>query len=275
MRMSNPRRAGRALVAVGVFGVLASVVGVVVGWRLVTELDTAVGRSLTLTSEALVALESSVEVAEGALVLIDTGLASTETTTRDVSAALEEGEELFDATATLTEDQIATSLEAVEGTLPSLIEVAGVIDRTLSALSALPLGPAYDPQVPFDESLRGLQSELDGLPEDLRAQADLIRGAGGSLATVRDGTGDIADSLAELQTALSASAELLGEYTATAGQARELVTESEASLEAQLRLARALICTLGLVLASGQLVPLGAGWLLLHPERARKLLEEG
>jgi hypothetical protein len=275
MHMSNRRRAGRLLLAVGVLGVLASTAGVVVGWRLVTELDTAVGRSLTLTSEALVALESSVEVAEGALVLIDQGLASTEATTRDVSAALEEGETLFEATATLTENEIATSLEAVEGTLPSLIEVAAVIDRTLSALSSLPLGPAYDPQEPFDSSLRQLQTELDGLPEDLREQAGLIRGAGDSLATVRDGTGDIADSLGELQIALSASAELLGEYTATASQARELVTESEASLEGQLWLARVMIVVLGAVLASAQLVPLGAGWLLLHPDRARKLFEEG
>jgi hypothetical protein len=266
------RQAGLALLGIGGLGVVVSLVATVVGLRFLGQLDTALVDSVGVAAEAVDALGSTVDLAGETVSSITVILSRTAASTRDLSAALADAEEVLLATADLSEQQIAGSLEAVEDTLPALIQVAAVIDRTLSALSVVPFGPDYDPAEPFDDSLRALQTELDGLPEALRAQAALIRDGGRDLATTREGTTAIADDLDELQTTLASSGALLDRYAATASEARQLVTRDD--LGRQLTLARVLVVVLGLTLAAGQLLPLGAGWLLLRPELARRVLAE-
>jgi hypothetical protein len=264
------RRAGLALLGIGGLGIVVSLVATVVGLRFLGQLDTALVDSVGVAAEAVDALGATVDLAGETISSVNVILSRTAASTRDLSAALADAEEVLLATADLSEQQIAGSLEAVEDTLPALIQVAAVIDRTLSALSVIPFGPDYDPAEPFDDSLRALEGELDGLPEALRAQAALIRSGGQDLATTREGTTAIADDLDDLHATLAASGDLLDRYAMTASEARQLVTRDD--LGRQLTLARVLVIVLGLTLAAGQLLPLGAGWLLLRPELARSFL---
>jgi ABC-type transporter Mla subunit MlaD len=264
--------AGKAFIAAGAVGIVASLLGMVVAVAVTAELDRSMRRSLELTGEALEALDASVDVAEETVILVERSLASTEATTRDLVVAFEDGEALLAATADLSEGQIASSLEAVENALPTLIEVAEVMDTTLTALSALPFGPSYDPDEPFDDSLRAVQAELDGLPDDLRAQADLIREAGANLGTVGEGTAAIADDLGGLRDTLDTAASVLGTYARTADEARDLVQQSESNLGRQLVTLRLLIVVGGLAVAAGQVVPLSIGWALRNPDAFRTFL---
>jgi ABC-type transporter Mla subunit MlaD len=153
----------------------------------------------------------------------------------------------------------------VDDALPALIDVAAVIDRTLSALSDVPFGPDYDPAEPFDESLRSIQRELDGLPEALRAQADLVRQASGSLAEVRTGTTSIADQLDELERSLRDADRLMDGYADTTARARTVVERRQRELDGDLRSARLLVVALGLTVAAANVAPIGLGWVLDHP----------
>jgi ABC-type transporter Mla subunit MlaD len=109
----------------------------------------------------------------------------------------------------------------------------------------VPFGPDYDPAEPFDESLRSIQRELDGLPEALRAQADLVRQASGSLAEVRTGTTSIADQLDELERSLRDADRLMDGYADTTARARTVVERRERELDGDLRSARLLVVALG------------------------------
>jgi hypothetical protein len=266
------RTVGLALLGIGGVGVVVSLVATVVGLRFLGHLDTALEGSVGVAAEAVDALGATVELAGETVAGVTVILDRTARTTTDLSRALADAEDILLATADLSEDQIAGSLQAVESTLPALIQVAAVIDRTLSALSVIPFGPDYDPDEAFDDSLRAIQREFDGLPEALREQAELIRDGAGELGTTREGTAAIARDLRELRTTLVASNELLDRYAATATEARRLVAVDDADLGRQLGLARLLVLVLGLTLAAGQLLPLGTGWLLLRPELARTFL---
>lgn len=256
------------MLGVGAVGVVVSIAGSVVGLRLLTELDRAFAGSVGLTAEAVEALGSSVELAEETVVLLEGSLENTESTTRGLAAAFTEAETVLDATADLSENQIADALEAVERAMPALVEVGGVIDGTLTALSAVPFGPDYSPSEPFDESLRTLQDEIDGLPADLREQAALIRDGTDSLRSVREGTEAIADDLGALHGTLESALGVLRDYSATASRAGDLVGDTDRDLGRQLALSRVLVVVLGATLLAGQLVPLGIGWLLLHRQAA-------
>jgi hypothetical protein len=259
--------------AVGTVGVVTALLGALVGLRATATLADLVADDGVLSADALVTLEGSIVLAQDTVATLEGSLARIETTTRDLAVAFEEGEDLLVATAELSEDEIAPSIAAVEQAMPGLVEAASVIDTALVALSAIPFGPAYDPAEPFDESLRRLEQQLDGLPEDLETQAALIREAGASLGDVRRGTGEVADDLALLHGHLGEAAVLLDGYAETAEDAAAMVTDGRAALGRHLFAARLLIVALGLVLAAGQLVPIGAGWLLLHPERITAFLD--
>jgi ABC-type transporter Mla subunit MlaD len=265
------RTVGLALLGIGGLGVVVSLVATAVALRFLGQLDTALEGSVGVAAEAVDGLGATVELAGETVTGVNAILERTARTTNDLSRALADAEEVLLATADLSEDQIAGSLEAVEGTLPALIQVAAVIDRTLSALSVIPFGPDYDPEETFDDSLRAIQGEFDGLPEALREQAELIRDGAGELGTTREGTAAIARDLGDLRRTLAASNELLDRYAATATEAQRLVMD-DADLGRQLGWARVLVLVLGLTVAAGQLLPLGTGWLLLRPELARTFL---
>jgi hypothetical protein len=266
--------ASTVLLVIGAVGVAVSVLAVVVGLRFLGHLDRALEDSVGVAAEAVEALGSTVEVAGESLTRITVILDGTATTTRDLSAAIADTEAVLRATADLSEDQIAGSLDAVDDALPALIQVAGVIDRTLSGLSVLPFGPDYGPDEPFDDSLRAIQQEFDGLPDALREQASLIRDGSRDLRSVRVGTAVIADDLDALQATLADSAELVDRFAATATSARELVVEDQDGIQRQLGWARVLVVVLGLTFAAGQVLPLGVGWLLRRPEVAAAFLRE-
>lgn len=264
-RSIRPQTAGRVLQVIGAVGVVAGLVGAVVGLRLLGLLDDALEDSLGVSAAAVDALGASVEVAGETLQALDTTLADTARTTRDLGTSLTDAEAVLYATADLSEDDIAGGLAAVQDSLPALIQVASVIDTTLNALSAVPFGPDYDPNEPFPDSLRALQGELDGMPEALIEQAELIRDGADSFGTVRRGTGDIADGLDELHATISSAGDLIDDYATTAGDARDLVTGNQAALDRQLSWARGLVVLLALSFVAGQAVPLGIGWLLTRP----------
>jgi hypothetical protein len=263
---------GRALVAIGTIGVVVTLVATVVGIRLIGSLDRSLNDSVGVAAEAIDALGATVELAGETTARLTVTLRRTAATTRDLSAALSDAEGVLRATADISEEQVAGSVAGVEDALPALVQVAAVIDRTLSALSAIPFGPDYDPEEPLDTSLRTVQAELDGLPEALREQAELIRDASRDLRTARVGTAAIADDLDGLVSTLERSTDLIAQYEATAGQARELVAAED--LSGQLVAARVLLLILGVTVALGQLLPLGAGWLLLRPDAARAFLRD-
>jgi hypothetical protein len=260
------RLAGRALVVVGVLGVVAGLGGIVLGQLLITSADRALRGSLEVSAESVVALQDAIVVAEQTVVLVEGGLGRAEATTADLATTVDDGAGLLRSTADLTEDRLADSLGAFQDSLPGLIAAASVIDTTLSALANLPFGPTYSPDEPFDDSLRELQRSLAGVPEDLRDQADLIRQTGDSLVEVGVGTSAVAADLGAIRAGLEDALDVLAGSTATATSAAALIGETQEGLAAQLRLARVLVVLLGVTTAAGQLVPLALGWGLLRPD---------
>ena len=259
-----PRRVGMAMLGVGALGIVAAVLGTLVGLGLVSRIDATFGNTLTLTSATLETVEESLTVAGNTMALVDEGLTEADGTLRSLVATVDEGEESLAAIAELTGTDVADSLTAVEDSMPALIQVAEAVDTSLSTLSSLPFGPPYNPERPFDDSMRSLQASLDGLPEQLREQSELIASASDNLDEVGRGADGVADSVQALDEGLTDARELLEGYSATATEARSLIDETEAELGRQARLARIMVVVMGVAVALSQVVPLYFGWLLFE-----------
>lgn len=253
------RRFGRAMRVVGLLGVLAGLVAIAIGLWMVRDLDVVLGRSLALTSESLTTVDSSLAVAAGSLDVVRDGLGRAEQTSRGLEGSFVDGADLLDDAGTLLRGDVAASLEAVERSMPALVQVGGTIDSTLRAVGQLPIGLSYDPDEPFDQTLRALQRDLDGLPEDLRTQADTIDGAGENLRTVGRQGEAIAASIGDVRSSLDDAASVLRRYQTTAGQARDLLDQTIADLDRRLIVLRVLVVVLGLIFCAGQVLPLYLG----------------
>lgn len=253
------RRVGRLLRTVGIAGVAAGLIAIVVGLWLLHDLDGMFGRSLHLTSDSMATVDSSLAVAAESVALVEAGLGDAERTSRGLEGSLSEGADLLAETARLTRNDVAESLESLKRSMPALIQVSSTIDTTLRAVDELPVGPEYDPDEPFDESLRALQDDLDGLPGDLRRQADAIDEAGENMAVVSRQSVGIADSMQDVRNNLRQAGRVLSEYQATTGQAHELLERTQADLGRRLWILRSLVIALGLIYCVGQILPIYLG----------------
>lgn len=253
------RRLGRAMRAVGLVGMIAGLLAIGIGLWLLHDLDVLLGRSLVLTADSLTTVDASLHVATDSVAVVGDGLAQAERTSRGLEGSLTEGATLLDETGRLLRGDVASSLESVKRTMPALIQVGGTIDSTLRAVDRLPVGPSYDPDEPFDETLASLRDDLDDLPDDLREQADTIDAAGDNLRIVgRQGT-LVADSITQVRTSLDEASRVLGEYRTTAGQARDLLRQTTDELDRRLLVLRILVVVLGLIYCAGQFLPLYLG----------------
>lgn len=256
--------AGRVMIAVGVFGLLVSVVGGIVGRQLVADLDDGVGQTLTLSAEVLDTVASSFEAAEAALVTVADGVLDAEVAVRTVGESLGDGEAALAAVADLADERLASTVETIEGALTTVEGAATVIDDTLATLGSLPIGPSYDPDRPLGTSIGQVRDALAGLSDQLRDQADQIERTSAQLAAASDGIVGTADALVDLERELTTASELIVDYTDQTEQARVLVAAQQDSLAVSARRAQLLVVALAVAFALGQVVPLYLGVCLLR-----------
>lgn len=266
---------GRLLVAVGTVGAVATLVGTVVGVTVLGSLDRSVRDSVVVTADALDALTATIEIADDVVGEVSSTLFDAALASRAAAGAAESTVDVLDGAAAVTGTEVAGSLESVEAALPALIDVAAVIDSTLGALDRLPVGPTYDPAVPFDDALRDVQQQLDGLPSSLRDQAALLRDGADELGDVGRSARFLGDDLEDLARTLDDTQEVLAEVGATAAAAAATLDEGAAGLTGGITALRVLVAVAGMALVLGQLVPVGLGWLLLDPARLTALLADG
>lgn len=261
----SPASLSRVFRAIAVLGVLAAVTGVAVGWALLGQTEVVLRESLTLTDDTLEALDASAGVAADSVATLGASLTALRTTAENLDTAFDDGEALMDDLAELVRRDVADSIGAVDDALPGLIQVAGTIDATLSALSTLPFGPDYDPQQSFADSLRTLSVSLDGLPDRLREQANQIEVTGESLGAVGEGVGDLVEDLAGFDATLGETTQLLDTYGTTIRDGRELVGQAADDLGRQVLLGRVALLLFALAFASLQVVPLHLAATATHP----------
>ncbi len=245
-----------ALRSVAVLGLVAALLGLVVGWGLLTQAGTALEQSLVLTGDTLEALDASAGVAADSVEVLGTSLAGLRDTADALDTAFADGEVLLTDLGELIRRDVAESVQAIDAALPGLIRVASTIDTTLSALSSLPFGPAYDPSESFADALRTLGVSLDGLPEQLQEQATLIESSAASLGDVGDGVGDLVEDLSAFDATLADTAELLDTYETTITEGSALVEEAADGFGRQIGLGRVVVVLFCLAFAGLQLVPL-------------------
>jgi uncharacterized phage infection (PIP) family protein YhgE len=267
---------GLVLVLIGVGGVGLSIAGIIVGHRIVDEIGDNVLGNLELTSEGLTAVQDTLVLAKDALADVNSGLDTVERMAVNVSMAISDTQPLVEQVSFIASDDLPNSIEAIEETIPSLVQVAGAIDSTLVTLNNFridenilglriqyDLGIDYQPDMPFDESVALIGESLDGLPDRLRALDQSLQTSNDNLGMISEDVLQLSRDLNTINARLAEVDPLLNEYIRIVQDTNDRTRFTRLSLQSQLELIKLVVAIAAIWFGLNQLVPLYVGWEML------------
>lgn len=266
MPPNSDRRLGAAVSIVGLIAAAATVVAVVLGWRMISSPIEQLDRLSTATSDALVTLTDNLALVQDTIAQVQSELTTTGELLGDSAESANQIEAGLSDTADALEGSIPDMVSSVQQALPELIASTSVLEPTLRSLSFL--GVEYDPEVPLNRALRQLSRSLRPLPGELRASGELLASVSGDTEMLASQFNElgltvdaIADDLAEAETLFSEQAE-------AAEATRELVDVERAQLPVLERRARVVLVILGAAIGITQLALALVGWVHWRSEAA-------
>lgn len=269
---------GLALLALSFAG--AYFAGSVIG-----EVSEGLTSTLSLASQSLDSARSTLNLARDTINDVYGGLGTAVDATANASRTIAETRPLLDNTTTVITQEVPEAVEGIQAALPNMIQVAGVIDDTLTTLSSvgidrdipLPFGGSiplrfdlgidYDPDTPFDDSLRVFEASLTGLPESLRGLESDLRTTNDNLALLSADLQATSDNLTTINTRIGEILPLLDQYGVLINDLSATVTQAQFGLGDRLEVARVAAIALLVAVGLSQLAPIYLGWELLTGRR--------
>lgn len=246
---------------------------------------TSVSRSIEVASASLDTARDTLDLARDSIGDVDGGLATAVDATAGAAQTLNDSRPLIDNVAAVTTQEVPEAIEGMQTALPNMIQVAGVIDSTLTTLSSvgidreipLPFGGSiplrfdlgidYNPETSFDESLRVFEASLVGLPESLRGLEDELAATNTNLASLSTDLQETSDNLATINTRIGNLSALFDQYSLLIEDVTDLLEQVEIQLQPRLELIRLVAIALLIALGFSQLAPIYLGWELLTGRR--------
>lgn len=251
-------RAARAMIASAVVGVLVALVGTLIGWQLLGQIDRTTGESVRVSEQALDSIENTIELADSVVASTTVMLGTIEQTMRTASSSFSSTEALVEDLVVLA-DTTGPGLRRVGSTLEQLAEVGTSVDAVLGAVSALPLAPNYDPDAGLGETMQRLADDVEPLGVALEDVSVSLADAAVPLSALNDDLTTLADEVAALDSTLAETQLLLDGYRANVASARQVAADASADLDGNLTWMRLLVVVGGLNFALAQIVPFWFG----------------
>jgi hypothetical protein len=252
--------------AVALLVAAGGVFGAVLGTQVVDSMESTFVEQLDLTEASLEATNDTVAAAQEAVTELAAALDGAATTALIVGGALEATTDLLDEVSVLLGEDVPATIESFRATIPGLISTAEAIDATLRAIDIFTTGD-YDPEVPLDEAIADLDSNIAELPDDLRAQAALLRQANGTLVGVSRSMEQTAQDVVEVRAALTRAGRVLEEQERATDDALDDADALWDDLAQQFDRAGTVVIVMGAALAASQVGSFAFGWFLVAESR--------
>lgn len=232
-------RSRAAITVAGWVGLAASVAALILGWMIVESIVVRLQGPVQLSVATIDAIEETLDLVDSVTGELETGLGTAGDSLAAASAAAADSSGNLEDLADFLDGDLVANIEAIQGSMPAAIQAAGAIDDTLRALSLL--GVDYDPEQPFDESLRAIDAALQDLPTQLTVQAGAVRALVPTTERFAGDAAALASSISALVDDMERSGEILDGYRETVEEARALVDETGATFTTSVWLFRAFI----------------------------------
>ncbi len=248
------RRTGSVLRASAIGGVVVSLVLMVVAWDFLGDLERNVDQSLRIGEDAAVTLGETIDLAAAVIAAVDSGIVTLDEVLDTVELGLADASDVAASTSDLSVT-IADSIDDVDVALRQVESLAATIDSALRAVSRIPLGPDYDPEVSYPEAIADLRAALEPVDAEMRSLAAELDGFAESSGSVGPTLDELQGDLVDARAALAESDALIERYRSAADEAGALAARSRDDLDSSMWWARFTAVLLGLWIIAAQYVP--------------------
>ncbi len=198
---------------------------------------------------------------------------------------------LMDSTTKVVSQDVPANIEAIQATIPNIVQVAAVVDTTLTRLSnfgikqtiPIPFNPItlefdlgidYDPDLPFDESISAMGEGLEGMPEELRSLQGDLETLSADLELLSGDVETAAGDIEAINEEVALFIPIMDEYLRIVGQINDSLVQVRAQLFAQLETVKTVLIVFLVFLSFTQLAPLYLGWELVTGKRPGQVTEQ-
>ena len=134
------RLLGVVMLLIGVGGIVLAILGARMGHRLVDSIAANFDQTLELTSQSLDTVAETLALAKTSITDVNAVMETAETTADNLAQTVTDTRPLLGQISSVASDQVPDSLETIQQAFPSLEQVAGVIDSTLTTLNNFRIG---------------------------------------------------------------------------------------------------------------------------------------
>lgn len=215
--------------AAGITAIVIGVIGLVVGSIVIDSLTSDLRSTLSVSRSAVRTISETVELAAELGEGTTEAMASASRAASSAASATRGAVSGIRTVSSFLETELPGDIEAIHQSLPGAIRAADAIDSTLGALSFI--GLDYRPDEPFGDSLRRIQTALEGLPSEVRAQSDALDVLAPAAEHVASDVDTLAGDLDELRATLVDVDGLADSYSTTVEDAQVAVTDVGVSFD--------------------------------------------
>jgi methyl-accepting chemotaxis protein len=205
---------GLLLIIAAVGGLLFSLYGLVMVWRLRPVALGNAASSLDLVQASLDTTSQGLAVAGQSLDSTLVSISALESAITITSKTFEDTVPLFNTLTDLTSDELPKTVESAQTSLLAAQESAKIIDSVLRALVSIPFvnKDIYNPPVPLDQALGDVSKSLDGLPASLKTIGTSMEATSGNLELMRADVDQMATNIRGINASLEDAQGVIDAY---------------------------------------------------------------
>ncbi|NMC81158.1 MAG: hypothetical protein GYA59_17495 [Chloroflexi bacterium] len=221
MKALGYRICGVMLLGAALLGVVISLAGLVVVWRVQAQVVTRVQNGLDLLDRTLDSTGTLLAVAEDSLQRAEEDLALLSDMSAEAGLTLETTTEVTTHLGDLLGEDLTAVVTETQKSLDTAQTSAKLIDDTLRLVSAVPfIGAAYKPEVPLQESVAEVSASLDAVPKTLAAVQSSLLSTTRDTQTLQADLGLLSENLLEIQLKMGELKQVTGSYQQILGEAQ-------------------------------------------------------
>jgi methyl-accepting chemotaxis protein len=255
---NSDHRLGAVVFVMGLVAAAGTMVAAILGWQVVGSPIERLDQLSAGIGDSLVTLTDNISLAGDTMSRVHDGLDTTGAILRDSAGTLGRMEAGMSDSAETLVGELPDILSAVADSLPGLIASTSQLEPALSSLSFL--GVVYDPEVPLTQSLTVLQESLDPLPDELRANGELLASLSGDTAALAGQANELAAAVEGIADDLAEAGARLSEEARSVDEATQLLETERARLPVLERRARVVLVIFAAALVLTELAVALMGW---------------
>jgi hypothetical protein len=240
---------------------------------------------LTLTADTLGTVSMTLEQTKATIAEANNALDTAAEATVNLNKTMNDMQPLMESTTKVVTEDVPGNIEAIQAAIPNIVQVAAVVDNTLTRLSnfgikqtiPIPFNPItldfdlgidYAPEEPFDDSISALGDSLEGMPEELRSLQGDLETLSADLEILTDNIETAAGDVETLNNEVALFIPILDDYLRIVGEIDDSLGQVQANMFAQLETVKSALIVLLVFISLTQLAPLYLGWELITGQRS-------